>query len=372
MSDKPDKDQKTEKPTPKRKKDARKQGQIAKSPDIAGWVIILASSYLMPATFERVTASLEEVMRRFTDIAVNPDPKAAVEALGIGLTGAFNALIPLLGFSAIIGLVTTLAQVGFVFSGKTITPKAERLNPIAGIKKMFSVKALWETGKAAAKFSVIAAVAVPGVIGLAQQLVGGPQFEMSVALAMVGEHMVSLVRTIAGLALIIAFADYAYQRRSISKSLMMTKTELKQELKNSEGDPMVKGKIRSMQRAASRNRMLAAIPDANVVIMNPTHFAVALRYRPTEGAPKVVAKGKDALALKIRDRAREAGVPVVEAPPLARALHKSCELDQEIPYRLFDGVAKVLAFVHRLRGRTSLTGSFILNDIHVDEDAAAA
>jgi flagellar biosynthesis protein FlhB len=371
VSEKPDKDQKTEKPTPKRKKDARQQGQIAKSPDIASWVVILAASFLLPNTMARVTESVEEVMRRFEDIAVRPDPRAAVEALGIGLTGAFTAVIPLLAFAAITGLVVTLAQVGFVFTGKAMAPKAERLNPISGLKKMFSAKALWETGKAAAKFAVIAAVSVPGVIGLAQQLVGGPQFSMSVALSMVAEHLVALVRTIAGLALIIAFADYAYQRRTINKSMMMTKTEMKQELKNSEGDAMVKGKIRSLQRAASRNRMLAAIPDANVVIMNPTHFAVALRYRPHEGAPKVVAKGRDNLALKIRDRAQENGVPVVEAPPLARALHKACELDQEIPYSLFDGVARVLAFVHRLGGRSSLTGSFMLN-IDVDEESVAA
>jgi flagellar biosynthesis protein FlhB len=371
MADKPDKDQKTEKPTPKRKKEARQQGQIAKSPDIAGWVILLAATFLLPTTAQRVIESVEEIMRRFTDIAVRPDPRAAVEVLGIGLSGAFYAILPLLGFCAIIGLVTTLAQVGFVFSGKPLKPKAERLNPLAGIKRMVSAKALWETGKAAAKLAVIAGAAIPGVIGLAEQLVGGPQFEMSVALAMIGEQLVSLVRTVAGLALLLAFADYAYQRRTINKSLMMTKAEMKQEFKNNEGDPLVKGKMRALQRAMSGNRMLAAIPDANVVIMNPTHFAVALRYRPAEGAPRVVAKGKDAVALKIRDRAIEHGVPVIEAPPLARALHKACELDQEIPYNLFDGVARVLAFVHRLAGRSSLSGTFILNNIHVDEAMAA-
>ena len=371
MSDKPDKDQKTEKPTPRRKKEARQQGQIAKSPDLSSWVILIGATYLIPSTAAKVTESVEEVMRRFQEIALDPDPRAAVEILGIGLSGAFFAVLPLLGFAAVLGIVTTLAQVGFVFTGKAITPKAERINPLSGFKKLFSAKSLWETGKAAAKVAVIAIVAVPSVMGLAQQLVGGPQFELSVALAMIGEHITSLVRTVAGMALIIAFADYAYQRRQVSKAMMMTKTELKQELKNSEGDAMVKGKIRALQRNASRNRMLAAIPDANVVIMNPTHFAVALRYRPDEGAPRVVAKGRDNVALKIRDKAQESGVPVIEAPPLARALHKACELDQEIPYGLFDGVAKVLAFVHRLQGRSSLTGTFILNDIHVAEDLAA-
>ena len=131
------------------------------------------------------------------------------------------------------------------------------------------------------------------------------------------------------------------------------------------------GRMKKLRQARVKKRMMAAVPTATVVVTNPTHFAVALRYRPEEGAPRVVAKGRDNVALKIRDRAQEAGVPVIEAPPLARALHKACELDQEIPYKLFDGVAKVLAFVHRLQGRSSLTGTFILNDIHVDEDAAA-
>lgn len=370
MADKPDKSQKTEKPTPKRKKEARQQGQIAKSPDVAGWVIIVGATYLVPTTASRVADSMQEVMRRFADIAVQPDARQAAEALGVGLTGSLTALMPLLGFSAALGVVTTLAQVGFVFSGKSLAPKAERLNPMAGFKKLFSSKSLWETGKAAAKCAVISAMAIPAVMGLANELVGGPQFDLSTMLPYVAEQVLSLVRLISFIALIIAFADYAYQRRQTSKMQMMTKAEIKQEMKNSEGDPMVKGKIRALQRAASRNRMMAAIPDANVVIMNPTHFAVALRYRPHEGAPRVVAKGKDTVALRIRERAQEHEVPVVEAPQLARALFKTCELDQEIPSSLFNGVAKVLAFVHRLNGRSSLSGVFVLPDIQVEDEPA--
>jgi flagellar biosynthetic protein FlhB len=368
VSGQADKDQKTEKPTPQRKKEARKQGQIARSPDLAGWVVIIGATYLLPAMAGKVFDSLQEVMRRFVDIGQHPDPRQAAEALGLGLSGSLAAMLPLLGAVAALGLVTTLAQVGFVFSGKPLAPKAERLNPLAGIKKQFSTKALWETAKALAKFGVIAAAAVPSVMGLANELVGGPQFELTVVLAHVGESVLSMVRLVSLVALIIAFADYAYQRRQTTKGMMMTKVELKQELKNSEGDPLVKSKIRALQRASSRNRMLAAIPDANVVIMNPTHFAVALRYRTHEGAPRVVAKGRDHVALRIRDKAQDNDVPVVEAPPLARALYKTCEIEQEIPYRLFNAVAKVLAFVHRLNGRSSLTGVFVLNDVEVDED----
>ena len=247
-------------------------------------------------------------------------------------------------------MVVTMAQVGFVFSGKGLKPKGERLNPFAGLKRMVSMKALWETFKSTAKFGIVAAAAIPSTIAVARDLINGEKMETVTVLTYVAQSAVAMVRMIAFIALIIAFADYIYQRRSISKSLMMTKTELKQEMRNSEGDPMVKGRMRSLQRALSSNRMMAEVNDANVVIMNPTHFAVALRYRPNEGAPRVVAKGRDAVALRIRDKAHEASVPVVEAPPLARAIFKACELEQEIPHRLFTAVAKVLAFVHRHPG----------------------
>jgi flagellar biosynthetic protein FlhB len=367
MSDKPDKDQKTEKPTPQRKKEARRQGQIAKSPEVSGWVIVLVATYLLPMTATRVHDSMQEVMRRFPAIAADPDPKAAADALGAGLYGALMGVLPMLVFAAAVGLVVNLAQVGFVFSTKALAPKAERVNPFAGIKRQFSTKSLWETAKAAAKFGVIAAAAIPAVKNLANELLGS-RFETTALLVYVAEQVMSLVRLVTVIALFIAFADYLYQRRTTGKQLMMTKQEMKQEMKNSEGDPHVKSKIRALQRAASQNRMLAAISDANVAILNPTHFAVVLRYRPHEGAPRVVAKGQDHVALRIRDKAREAGVPLVESPALARALYKSCKLDQEIPYRLFNGVAQVLAFVHRLNGRTSLTGTWVLNDVPVPEE----
>jgi flagellar biosynthesis protein FlhB len=368
MADKPDKSQKTEKPTPQRKKQARQEGQIPKSPDIAGWVIVLGSTFLVPNAAAGVLSAMDAVVIRLHNMGPMPEPRAAVEALGVGLSGSLLAIAPLLGFVALLGLVSTLAQVGFIVTGKALKPKKERVSPIAGFKRLFSTKSLWETAKALAKFLVIAAVATPAVLGLANELMRGSKIELSVMLPYVGEQVIALVRLIASIAMIIAFADYAYQRRQSTKQMMMTKHELKREMKNTEGDPMVKGKIRALMRAASQNRMMAAVGDANVVIMNPTHVAVALRYRALEGAPRVVAKGLDSTALRIRERAREHGVPIIEAPPLARAIYKACDLDEEIPFRLFDAVAKVLAFVHRLGGRTSLSGSFVLNDIQVDDE----
>jgi flagellar biosynthetic protein FlhB len=368
VSDKPDKHEKTEKPTPQRKKKARQDGQIAKSPDVAQWVLLLAATYFIPQTISAEYEALQGVMRQFQDIAMQPDAAKAAEILGTGLANALTALIPMLAYSCVLGMVVTMAQVGFVFSGKSLKPKGERLNPFAGLKRMVSMKALWESFKSTAKFGVVAAAAIPSTIAVARDLISGEKMETVTVLSYVAESALSMVRMIAWIALIIAFADYIYQRRSISKSLMMTKAEMKQEMRNSDGDPMVKGRMRSLQRALSSNRMMAEVGDANVVIMNPTHFAVALRYRPNEGAPRVVAKGRDAVALRIRDKAQEASVPVVEAPPLARAIFKACELEQEIPHRLFTAVAKVLAFVHRLQGRSSLSGVFVLPDIQVDEE----
>jgi flagellar biosynthetic protein FlhB len=365
MAEKPDKDQKTEKPTPRRKKEARQSGQIAKTPELSGWALVIAATFLIPMLFGRVYDAMQDTASRIQNVADDPTPAKAAETMGNALMGMGMALLPFLIVMAVLALVIMLAQVGFIFTAKPLKPKAERLNPLAGIKKLFSTKSLWETGKAMIKLVIIGVVAVPMVAGIAQDLVGGQQFTLGTILPYLSEQIVSLIRMIAFIALGLGFADYAYQKKTTSKMMMMTKQEMKQEMKNSEGDPMVKGKIRALQRAASRNRMMAALGDANVVIMNPTHYAVALRYRPEEGAPRVVAKGSDGLALRIRDMAEKKEVPVVEAPPLARALFAACELDQEIPVELFNAVAKVLAFVQRLNGRSSLAGVHVVPGVAV-------
>jgi flagellar biosynthetic protein FlhB len=360
VAEKPDKDQKTEKPTPRRKKEARQNGQIAKSPELSGWALVLAATFLVPFTFDRVYESMQDTTSRIQDVAQDATPQKASETMGHALLGMGTAILPFMVVMAVLALVIMLAQVGFIFTAKPLKPKGERINPLAGIKRLFTVRSLWETGKALIKLIIISVVAVPMVVGIAQDLVGGQQFTVGTILPYLAEQIVSLVRMVAMIALGLGMADYVYQRKSTNKMMMMTKQEMKQEMKNSEGDPHVKGKIRALQRANSRNRMMAALGDANVVIMNPTHYAVALRYHPAEGAPRVIAKGSDGLALRIRDRAQQLEVPVVEAPPLARALFAACELDQEIPVELFNAVAKVLAFVQRLGGRASLAGVFVV------------
>src|SRR5690606_25402771 len=270
-------------------------------------------------------------------------------------TSALTALAPVLLTAAAVALLGNLAQVGLVFTATPLKPKAERINPIAGFKRMFSAKSLWETGKQVLTMGVVLAVAVPSVLGIADSLLGST-WELGAALSNLGGSLVSLVRLVAAVGVVIGVADYAWARFNLTRDQRMTKEEVKREHRESEGDPHLKAKLRSTRLAMSQNRMLAAVADASVVITNPTHYAVALAYEPTQGAPKVVALGKDNMALRIRARALDAGVPTVESPPLAQALHRACRVDDEIPPELFQAVATVLAFVHRL-GQRALAGT---------------
>src|SRR5690606_16977294 len=218
---------------------------------------------------------------------------------------------------------------------------------------------LWETGKQIVTIAVILAVAAPGVIGLVNTMVGS-SWSLSTGLTMLYDGIVKMTRLVAGVGCVIGVADFAWQKFNLTRDNKMTKEEVKREARESEGDPHLKAKLRSNQAAVSRNRMLASVGDADVVITNPTHFAVALKYDPTKGAPRVVARGADTMASRIRERARASDVPLVESPPLARVLYRSCHVDDEIPAALFHAVATVLAFLRRVE-RNSLTAkSFVL------------
>ena len=246
MSDKPDKDQKTEKPTPRRKKEARQQGQIAKSPDLSSWVILIGATYLMPSTAARVTESIEEVMRRFQDDrAATPIPRPPSRRWASACPARSPPSLPLLGLRRRPrpGDHAGPGGVRLHRQGRS-APKAERVNPMAGLKKLFSAKSLWETGKAAAKLARDRRRRRARGDGPGRATGGRPAVRAVGGPGHVGERIVSLVRTVAVIALIIAFADYAYQRRQIEQGDDDDQGRDKQELKNSEGDPMVKGKIR--------------------------------------------------------------------------------------------------------------------------------
>lgn len=348
-----DKSQKTEAPTPKRKKEMRKKGQVAKSATLVSWVSLLAATYLLPKIGSNIGDLLAEGIRSVNEVAATPEPETLLAVSTTLCKQAFLALVPLLLGAALLGLVGNLAQVGFIFTAGPITPKWERISPKAGLKRIFSVKALWETGKQILTMGVIVAVAIPGVIGIINSTMG-ESWGLGPALSQLFASVMGLVQMVAAVGCLIGAADFAWQRFNLKRDSRMTKEEIKREARESEGDPHLKAKLRSNQMSMGRNRMLASINNADVVITNPTHFAVALSYDPTKGAPRVVARGADSMAAKIREHAAAANVAMVESPPLARVLYRSCRVEDEIPPELFQAVATVLAFVRRVEHHASI------------------
>lgn len=338
--------QKTEKPTPKRKAEARKQGQIPRSPDLVSWVLVLVSSWLIPGL---VVNLYRELGRYFQDLgqAVGAGELDAfmgegrVFAVRTGLTlGVFLAV--LMGAAAV-GMV---AQGGVTLSPEAIKPKLSHLSPRAGVKRLFSTQSAVETAKAVVRLAVLALLVDHAARNFVAAYLGGGRRDLGSVGAALAASLISVLRLGAMAGVLVGLADYAWQRRRINKRLMMTKEEIRQEARTSEGDPLVKGRRRQMHARLSRNQMLAAVSDASVVVVNPTHVAVALAYRPGS-VPTVVAKGGDGLALRIRERAFEAGVPVVEARPLARVLFDTLEVGAEVPAQMYEAVAIVIAFVMR-------------------------
>lgn len=347
-----DRSQKTEAATPKRKKELRKKGQVARSQALVSWISLLLATFMVPAVGSHIALQLSEGIRGVERISENPDTHTLLaEISGVGWR-VFIALTPLLVGAMIIGIVGNLAQVGFVFTFGPLTPKFEKVNPVQGLKRLFSVRSLWETGKQLITVGLIAAVAVPAILGTSRTLLGG-SWSLGPALEEMYRSLVRVIQMVAAVGCLIGAADFAWQRFNLKRDSKMTKQEIKQEVRESEGDPHLKARLRSNQIAISRNRMLAAVAHADVVITNPTHVAIALSYDPLKGAPRVVARGADNMAARIRERAGDGSVAVIEAPPLARALYRSCRVDDEIPVELFQAVATVLAFVRRIQHRSS-------------------
>lgn len=340
----------TEAPTHKKKQEARKKGTVSKSADLGPWITLLISTYAIPSLIGSVTRAVVGSLAAIDDIARQPDPLQGVELLGSSLRAGLMAVLPFLLLCTLVGIVTHVAQTGLVLSLHPLKPDFKRINPMQGLKRLLSVRSVWETGKQVAKGVTIGWLCWPHIRSISDQLTTSGRVPLMEGMGVSAHALVAMIRVTCYAIIAIAVADFAYQRRNKILDLRMTRQEVRDEMRNSEGDPHVKQRIRSMQTALSRNRMMRQIPDATVVVTNPTHVAIAIRYDPTAGgAPTVVAAGIGAVAAKIRERAREAGVPIVEAKPLARALWRSCDVGDEIPVTLYEAVAKVLAFVRRLR-----------------------
>ncbi|MCZ2825125.1 MULTISPECIES: EscU/YscU/HrcU family type III secretion system export apparatus switch protein [unclassified Modestobacter] len=343
--------EKTEAPTPKKLKDARKEGQIPRTQELGTWLGAAAASVLLPMLVGGAFGSIQELFVQVGVVANDPEPATMQALFGTALAVFMTALLPMALAMMVIGTVASAAQGGVTLATKAMKPTMKKLNPFPGIKRMFGTQGLWEATKA-----IIKTVALAVVIGVtsdnAMQLVSASgALPLSEVVHTFTDSAVLMFRVVGITGLVIAVADYIVVRHKMMKQLKMSVYEIKQEHKQAEGDPYMKAQRRSTQLSMSRNRMMAEVADADVLLVNPTHVAVALKYDPLKGAPRVVAKGADEMATRLRARAEECKVPMVQDIPLARALHASCDLGQEVPAQLFTAVARVLAFVMHLSAR---------------------
>ena len=345
---------KTEKATPKKRSEARKKGQVAKSHDLNGAVVMFAALFALSATAPHLVAVLQSSLRDAFALIATPD---VVNGSGLGplvsaqAKAASLAAAPVIFTCVAAAVLINVIQVGGKPHVQALKPDPKRLNPFSGFKNIYGPNALFEGAKNVFKVAAVGAVTALGVLPKLDQfaaLVGMPPAQLMPTLA----HMVLGIAQRAGIAyLLIGIVDYAYQRYRTEKSLKMDKQEVKEEHKSSELPAEVRGAIRRRQMQAARARMMADVPTADVVVTNPTHFAVALRYDAEKAAPEVVAKGSDLVAHKIRELAAESGVPVIADPPLARSLHGAVEVGHQIPEELYQAVAGLLAYVYRTARR---------------------
>lgn len=349
--------EKTEAPTPQRLKKARKDGQIARSPELGTWLGVLVASVMVPRMAASGIEEAQELTLHISKVIDNPDPAAAAAVLASALWVFVTVTLPLAMTMLVVGVGASAAQGGVHWSNKPVAPNPKKLNPIPGIKRMFGPHGLWEVVKALIKTAALTVV-IWLTAGTARDLVtASGALPLSAIIATVGNSAVKMLQVTAMTGLVLAAADYMVVKRRMIKQLRMTKYEIMQEYKQSEGDPHVKAHRRAVAQAMSGNRMMAAVADADVLLVNPTHVAVAIAYDPAKGgAPVVLAKGAGAVAAKLRERATEERIPMVQDIPLTRALHASCEIGQTVPTQLFTAVARVLAFVMQLKARGVASG----------------
>lgn len=349
-----DNDAKTEKPTPKRLEQAREKGQVASSQDVKSWGMLAGALLCLAGLLPGAAARLAATGRGFLDQAdaLSLDAANMQPALAALITDVVLAISPILGVLLAAAIVANVGQTGLIWAPERIAPQLSRISLSSGAKRLFSMRAMIEFAKGLLKLAAVGTICVFLGRSLLQDMALLPSVPTAGLLGRAGDVAVWLVAGTLAVLTLIAALDFAFQRLSLMKQLRMTKQEVRDEIKQSEGDPHVKAKIRRLRNERARTRMMAEVPKAAVVITNPTHFAVALAYdMAAMAAPKVVAKGVDTMARRIREVAEENEVPIVENPPLARALYAAVDLDEEIPVEHYQAVAQVIGYVMRLKDR---------------------
>jgi len=351
-------EERTEKPTPKHRRRAREKGQVARSPDLSGALVVtgglLALSLTGPGIVAAGAASFRDMIARIARPGAATSAAGLKGLMGSGLTTFVTAVGPVAGVCVAVAIIGGAAQVGLRPSAHSLKPDFNRINPVNGLKNLFGPQLAFEAVKALAKVGVVGAIAALTLVPAMTTLASTVGITPGALGVMFGRTGAEVAEHAAFAYVLIGFLDYGYKRWRNEKQLKMTKQEVKDETRQYGVSAEVKMAQRRRQMQIARARMMAAVAKADVVITNPTHFAVALLYDGTRTAPEVVGKGQDLIAAQIRRVAEENGVPIVPDPPLARALHSSTEIGQVIPEELYAAVARVLAFVYRMAGRRRL------------------
>jgi flagellar biosynthesis protein FlhB len=346
-----DDQERSEDPTQKKLDDALKKGDVAKSQEVNTW-FLLAGGTLALVSFGNFAA--DRLARAFAQIfakshSFGVDGNALIQLIARLMYEVLIAISPLLIVVVIAALASNMVQHRWVWTGESLKPKLSRISPVQGAKRMFSKHALVQFVKGLAKIGLVASVIVAVIMpemGSITQLIGG---EYTMILPVAAELTMRLLIAVVAVMAVIAALDWLWTRHTWYERQRMSLRDIRDEHKDAEGDPIIKAKLRQIRQARMRKRMMSEVPKATVVITNPTHYAIALKYEKGMAAPKCVAKGVDALALRIRELAEEHRVPVVENPPLARALHKSVEIDQDVPPEHYKAVAEVIGYVMKLQ-----------------------
>lgn len=344
---------KTEQPTPRRREEAREEGQVARSTDLTAAVSLLAGILLLKFLGPGMMQTLLEVTR-----AVGSPPDVTATGLlpwikGVGVA-IFSMILPFLGLLMAITIAATVAQSGIVLTWKKLSLKPDRLNPVSGVKRIFSPESVMRLIVGLFKVGLLTAIAWYTVKGRITEILAGGGSHPGGIYVLAGTLLFELALKMGLVLLVLGLADYLFQRWRLEKQLRMTKQEVRDELKRMEGDPLLKQRRRQMQSRLAMQRVNAEVPRADVVVTNPTEYAVALRYdEESMRAPRLVAKGQDLVAARIRQLAQQHGVPIVQRPPLARGLYATVDVGQEIPPQFYRAVAEVLAYVYQLSRKAS-------------------
>ncbi len=346
-----DSGEKTEEPTPHKLQEARKKGQIAKSKDLTSAILLLVSFFMLKNTSVHIWEELTQLSRIcFEQIPLEFSPSVAGAILMYVLKVLFNILGPIFGATFITAIILEVLQTGFLLSFSPLEPKLEKLNPIEGFKKFFTLKQYIELAKSLVKMGFVVVLIYSVIKEDLFMVVISTHLGLWEIMGFTGALAYKIVLRVGLFYLMIAFFDYFYQRYEYTKSLRMSKKEIKDEYKRLEGDPLVKQRQRDVQRQMAQSRQMGAVPNADVVVTNPIHLAIALSYKPNKmKAPRVLAKGKRLVAQDIRRLATEHQIPIIENPPLAQAMFPLIEVDEEVPPEFYKAVAEILAFVYNLK-----------------------